>query len=112
MKIKKKSISASKKIYADDMQDFGFADTIDDISDSVEDIQDTIDDMDEDQVDIDVDNNITNHYIAECQLCKNVFVSALVESDQEVSSITGICPVCDKEGEQLIKWIIKDKNYK
>lgn len=90
--------------------DDGFEDTIDDIADSVEDIQDTIEDVEEDDVDIELDNNISNHYIAECDSCHGVFISALMQSDQEVESISGICPLCDKETTQYLNWLIKDVN--
>ena len=56
---------------------------------------------------IDVDNNISGHYIAECNRCHGVFISALMESDQHVEFISGTCPLCEKESDQYIKWIIK-----
>lgn len=108
---KKKNVTAASKIYADDMQDFGLADQIDDISDSVDDIQDTIEGIDEDEVDIEVDNNVANHFLAECDRCHGLFISALVESDQKVEKISGVCPLCDKETDQYLKWIIKDVEY-
>lgn len=113
MKIHKKpkSINASRRIVAADENDFetdyNIADTIDDISDSVDDIQDTIDDIDEDDVDIELDNNIANHYIAECDRCHGIFISAMIESDQDVEKISGTCPLCDKETDQYLKWIVK-----
>ena len=61
-----------------------------------------------DDVDIDVDNNIVNHLIAECDNCKGIFISAMIASEQEVDSINGICPLCNKDTTQLLKWIIKD----
>ena len=87
-------------------------DTVDDLSDSVDDIQDTLDEIDgteieEDDIDIDLDNNIANHYIAECDTCHGIFISALVESDQEVEKVSGICPLCDKETDQYLKFIIR-----
>lgn len=84
-------------------------DQIDDLSDTVEDLQDTLDDVDEDDIGIEVDNNIAGHFIAECDRCKGIFISAVVESDQEVNSVNGICPICGKETEQILKWIIKEK---
>ncbi len=57
--------------------------------------------------DIETDNNIEGHYIAECDRCHGIFISALVESDQQVEYISGICPLCEKESDQYIKWIIK-----
>lgn len=83
-------------------------DQIDDLSDTVEDLQDTLDDVDEDDIGIEVDNNIAGHFIAECERCKGIFISAVVESDQEVTSVNGICPVCGKETEQILKWIIRE----
>ena len=61
----------------------------------------------EEPVDIENDNNISNHYIAECNRCHGVFISALRESDQQVEFISGICPLCEKESDQYIKWVIK-----
>lgn len=56
---------------------------------------------------IENDNNIAGHYIAECDRCHGIFISALMESDQEVEFISGICPLCEKESDQYIKWVIK-----
>lgn len=100
-----------KPIMAADMDD-EFVDTVDDLSDSVDDIQDTLDEIDgteieEDDIDIEIDNNIANHYIAECDTCHGIFVSALVESDQDVEKVSGICPLCDKETDQYLKFIIR-----
>lgn len=61
----------------------------------------------EEGVDIETDNNISGHYIAECNRCHGVFISALMESDQHVEFISGICPLCEKESDQYIKWVIK-----
>lgn len=60
----------------------------------------------EDGVDIQTDNNIAGHYIAECNRCHGVFISALMESDQHIEFISGICPLCEKESDQYIKWVI------
>lgn len=87
--------------------DEAFDDTLDDIADSVEDMQDTLDEVQEDDVDIEVDNNVEGHLIAECDKCHGIFISAMVESDQEVDKISGICPLCDKESDQYFKWVIK-----
>jgi len=83
-------------------------DTVDDIADAVDDIQDTMEDVEEDDIDIEMENNIANHYVAECDSCHGIFISALVESDQEVESITGICPLCDKDTTQYLYWLIKN----
>ena len=93
-----------------------FADTIDDIADTVDDMQDTLDeemyDEDEDGIGIEMDNNISGHYIAECDRCKGIFISAVIESDQEIDKISGVCPLCDKDTEQHLKWVIKDIDEK
>lgn len=83
-------------------------DNINDISDTLDDLSDALDGIEEDEVDITTDNNIDNHYIAECDRCHNVFITSVVESDQEIEKISGICPVCDEESDQYIKWVIKE----
>lgn len=90
----------------------GFEDTLDDVADTVDDMQDQLDDIDIDDVDIEIDNNISNHYIAECDRCHGVFISAVIESDQQIDKISGTCPLCDKETEQHLKWVIRDVNSK
>lgn len=62
----------------------------------------------EDDPDIDVDNNIQNHLIAECDNCKGIFISAMIASEQDIESINGICPLCNKDTTQTLKWIIKE----
>jgi len=57
---------------------------------------------------IEVENNITNHLIAECQNCHGIFISAMLASDQIIDSINGVCPLCSKETEQALRWIVKD----
>lgn len=95
----------------DEFDEFGdpadIADSVDDLADSVDELQDQIDETDPDEVNIDMDNNIDGHYIAECERCHGVFISAVVESDQVVDSISGICPLCEKETTQYLKWVIK-----
>lgn len=61
----------------------------------------------EDSPSIETDNNIAGHYIAECNRCHGVFISALMESDQHVEFLSGVCPLCEKESDQYIKWVIK-----
>lgn len=85
----------------------GFNDTLDDVADAVEDIQDTVDDDKEDEVTIEIENNIDDHYIAECEKCGGIFISATVESDQEVHKVTGECPLCGEETDQYLKWIVR-----
>ena len=46
-----------------------------------------IDDVTEDDVNIVTDNNIEDHYIAECEKCKGIFISAVVQTDQEIDNI-------------------------
>ena len=93
----------------DDLEDDDdFNDTLDDVADTVEDIQDAVDEVDEDDVDIEMDNNIANHFIAECDGCHGVFISAVIESDQEVEKISGVCPLCEKETDQYLKWVIHE----
>lgn len=100
---KRRSIMAAE-VDADDIRD-----TISDLADSVGEVQDVVEEVSEDDVDIEVDNNITNHFIAECDSCHKVFISAMVETDQDVRSVTGICPICDKETEQILKWVIHER---
>ena len=82
-------------------------DAVDDVADTVEDMQDAIDDISEDSSNISVDNNIDDHYIAECESCKNIFISAVIHSEEEISHISGVCPICGKESDQYLKWIVK-----
>jgi len=75
----------------------------------VEDVQEDMgEDGQQDGTTIDIDNNITNHLIAECQNCHGIFISAMLASDQDIESINGVCPLCSKDTEQTLKWIIKD----
>ena len=83
------------------------SDTLDDIADSVEDVQDQISDIDEDEPSIEIDNNIDGHYIAECERCHGIFISAVLENDQGIDHLTGICPICDHESNQYLRWVIK-----
>lgn len=97
-----------------DMQDpDSLNDTMEDVSDTLDDIQDAIDDEDDGPHDtvFDVKNNIENHYIAECQRCHDIFISAVVESDSPVTSIEGECPCCHYETKQELKWIVRDLSY-
>ena len=93
-----------------DNDDDGLYDAIDDVADAVEDIQDTVDEIDQDDVNIDMNNNISGHYIAECDSCHGVFISATIESDQKVEKVSGVCPLCEKETDQHLKWVIKSVN--
>lgn len=85
-----------------------FTDTLDDVSDAVDDIQDAVEEIDKDSVNIEIDNNISGHYIAECEDCHQIFISAMIESDVPVEKITGTCPLCGQQTDQYLKWIICD----
>ena len=98
-------------IFVDDMDSDDIVDSIDDISDDIDDMRDSLEDLAEDDTNIEVDNNISNHYIAECDACKGIFISAVIESDQELDHITGVCPLCGKETDQYLNWVIKDVDY-
>lgn len=110
----KLNVTASRYVKSDssidnDIDDVdSMLDAVDDVADAVDDIQDSLDDMDEDDVNIAVNNNITNHYIAECEKCQGVFISPIVNSSQGIDKVTGICPLCNKESDQYLRWIIKD----
>ncbi len=65
----------------------------------------------EDSPNIQTDNNIAGHYIVECDRCQGIFISALTESDQVVDYISGVCPLCEKESDQYIKWVIHDVEF-
>lgn len=65
----------------------------------------------EEEPSIAIENNIAGHYIAECSRCHGVFISALMESDQHVEFLSGICPLCEKESDQYIKWVIKPVEF-
>lgn len=88
------------------------SDAVDQMSDTLEDIQDTVDEISDSPQDtvLDMDNNIADHYIAECTRCHEVFISAVVASDTVVDSIQGECPLCHENTKQDLKWIIKDVN--
>lgn len=90
--------------------DGDISDNIDDLSDTLDDISDSLEDFKEDNVDIELDNNISDHYIAECEKCKGVFITSITESDMELEKISGICPICDEECDQYLKWVIRDCN--
>lgn len=85
-----------------------FNDTLDDIADDIEDMKDSVDEVEEDDVSIEADNNIAGHYIAECDACKGIFISAVVESEQQIDYVSGQCPLCGKESDQYLKWVIHE----
>lgn len=111
----KKYIRAAEYDNPDDFDDFddvddsdGIINALDDVADNVEDLQDAIDDIKEDEVEIKINNNIGDHFIAECDRCNGIFISAVVDSDQVIDHVSGTCPLCGKDTEQYLKWIIKD----
>lgn len=88
--------------------DDSITDTLNNMSEQLDDLQDDITDPSaEDDINIDINNNIDNHYIAECEKCHGIFISSLIASDQRVESIHGVCPLCDKESDQYLKWIVE-----
>lgn len=89
------------------IDDDSIADNIDNMADKLDDLQETIDDIQQDDPNIDMDNNIDNHYIAECERCHGIFISAVVESDQKIDKISGTCPLCEKETDQYLRWVVK-----
>ena len=91
----------------ENFEDDALGDQLDDLEDNLEDIQDTVEDVEEDDTVIDIDNNIVDHLIAECDNCKGIFISAMIVSDQDVDSINGICPLCNKDTSQSLKWVVK-----
>ena len=113
-KANKRYIKAAEGDDDDFMEDIddsdGLMDAVDDVADNVADLQDALDDIDEDDVDIAMNNNIADHYIAECDACHGVFISAVVDSDQTIEYVSGTCPLCGKESDQYLKWIIKSVN--
>jgi hypothetical protein len=110
----KTGINGKRKIYAaddnvfSDEPEFNGPNAEEDAesADAVE--EDMGEDGRQDSSSIDMDNNIVNHLIAECQNCHGIFISAMLASDQDIESINGVCPLCSKDTEQALKWIIKD----
>lgn len=133
MLIRKSKITASEdkksRIYAADEEptfdfgDFGGTDdedededdagddNVDTESEDIEDEEVEQVEVEEDEENIEVENNIANHYIAECDKCHGIFISAVEKSEMQVESIVGICPICDKESEQFLKWIIEEVDW-
>ena len=105
---KRRVVAADEDMFDEDEIDDKFNDTLSDVADTVEDIQDAVDDIDQDDINIETTNNISDHYIAECDSCHGIFISAMIESDQVVSKISGVCPLCEKETDQYVKWVVKD----
>lgn len=87
--------------------DDSLSDDLDQMSDQLEELQDNIEDIRQDDPSIDINNNIDNHYIAECDSCHGIFISAVIQSDQDVDKISGVCPLCERETDQYLKWVVK-----
>lgn len=106
---RKVNIFADDNVFGDPATDPELADD-ETLEDGVEDFEE--EDMgsegEQDGSTIDVDNNIVNHLIAECANCHGIFISAMLASDQVIESINGVCPLCNKDTEQFLKWIVKD----
>lgn len=111
MQINKHHRIVAAEEFEDEFSDVEITEDIDDVADQITDIQDNLEDVDEDDVDIDIENNIVNHYIAECDSCHGIFISAMIESDQAVSKISGVCPLCGKETDQYLNWIVRDAEF-
>ena len=105
-------------VAADEFDDFGFdepemddeealGDKLDTMADDIDAIGDDLDEIEEESNDIEIDNNISDHYIAECQKCHGVFISAMSLSTESVTEITGQCPLCNDETTQELKWVVK-----
>ena len=92
----------------DEKDEDSAADSLDSMADTSDEISDSLEDFQEDNADIDVNNNISDHYIAECEKCHGVFITAVTVSDQKIDRISGTCPLCDQDCDQYLKWVIKD----
>lgn len=109
----RKSIFAAEdddRTIDDEFDDFGESDMGGDEGVRNDKIEEPVESLNiqEDDSNIEIYNNISNHYIVECENCYGIFISALTESDQEVEGIKGICPLCEKETTQYAKWIVRD----
>lgn len=105
---KTRNVFAAENVFGDEPGFEGPEGGDEDVVEEEEIDEDLGEDGEQDGSAIDVDNNIVNHLIAECQNCHGVFISAMIASDQDVESINGVCPLCNKETEQFLNWIIKD----
>lgn len=114
----RKRIATAKPVLAAS-DDFVSVQDVDDVSDALDEASDKLDDLQEAVSDVDeyprdpvfeMENNIENHYIAECDRCHEVFISAVVESDSAISSVDGECPCCHEETTQELKWIVRSIN--
>ena len=95
-------------VFVDDAEE-DVSDTLEGVQDSLDDLQDQVDEFDDKPKDsvLDVTNNIEDHYIAECDNCHEVFISAVVESESPIESVEGECPCCHEHSKQYLKWIVR-----
>ena len=112
---RKKIYSAAEDTAFHSMTPLDLEDDVDDKSDDdFKDNEESDEHFRSDDPTIEIDNNIAGHYIAECERCHGVFISSIIGSDQEIESVSGICPLCDHESTQWLNWIIvnaKDSRY-
>lgn len=101
----KRNIFAAENVF-EDTETFDEPDLNETTTEDLE--EDMGEDGRQDGTTIEMDNNIVNHLIAECQNCHGIFISAMLASDQVIESINGVCPLCNKDTEQSLKWIIKE----
>ena len=106
--------AADSSIDFDSLEDAeSLQDAASDASDAIDNLQDAVSDFSDAPADsiLNMDNNIENHYIAECDRCHEVFISAVTESDSQVDFIEGECPCCHESTKQELKWIVRDKSF-
>lgn len=118
----KSNVKASTNIFAADEDEDGPFEEEEDIeeedipelnTDEVEDIlddeqEDFEDDIAQDSPAIETENNLANHFIAECDVCKGIYISPVVNSSTNPTSVEGTCPICGKDTTQTFRWIISD----
>ena len=112
-KLNKRKVFAADNVFAEDddiMNDFEGGEDIGDPDESFDEQEeyDLAEDGEQSGAEIDIDNNIINHLIAECENCHGIFISAMIGSDQSVESINGVCPLCNKDTEQVFIGIIEE----
>ena len=104
-RVANRKVMAADNVFEDE-EAFSTPDLDDTTTEDLE--EDMGEDGKQDDTTIEIENNIANHLIAECENCHGIFISAMIASDQPVESINGVCPLCNKDTEQALRWIIKD----
>ncbi|MBO4542380.1 MAG: hypothetical protein J5725_04275 [Bacteroidales bacterium] len=104
-RVANRKVMAADNVFEDE-EAFSTPDLDDTTTEDLE--EDMGEDGKQDGTTIEIENNIANHLIAECENCHGIFISAMIASDQPVESINGVCPLCNKDTEQALRWIIKD----